>query len=70
VIIGGCVTTLVISLIFARVMTDRAIQGSQRAMCNVVVVQDEVYRETPPTLETGKRMAKAISDLRRAYHCP
>lgn len=70
VIIGGCITTLIISLAFAKVMTDRAIRDSQRAMCDVVVVQDEAFRETPPASTSGKNLAKALHDLRITYGCP
>lgn len=70
VVIGGCLTSAIVSVVFSKVMTDYAVRKSQQTLCTIVVLQDDVYRQTPPATPTGKKLAEAFVDLRSQYRCP
>lgn len=40
-----------------------------RQMCGVVALQDGIYKNTPPTMPTGKQMAIEFDKLSRKYKC-
>lgn len=76
VVIGACFTSLLISVTISisttRHMVEREeqarLQGEQ-ALCGVIYVLDDAYRQVPPTTPAGKQVAKAIAD-ERARRCP
>lgn len=43
---------------------------SELAMCQLVVLLDDTYKQTPPPSETGRQVALAMANLRVANHCP
>lgn len=45
-------------------------EQSQVAFCNIVILLDDSYHQTPPKLDSGKKLAKAISTARVVNHCP
>lgn len=70
--VAASMAVLVVSL----EVNARAVQGerearlsSERALCEVVVVLDDAYRETPPATVAGRNVAKAVADLRVANRC-
>lgn len=48
---------------------EQARRASEKAMCAVIITQDDVYRESPPSTGTGKRVAEGMANLRQAYRC-
>jgi hypothetical protein len=54
------------SLLYANAAAEQA----QHRLCGLIVAQDDVYRETPPTTPTGKRVAVEFAQLRRDFDCP
>ena len=67
---------LVVSFVSALVMTLVAVvyanyvdNRSNQRWCGIVSTMDEVYREEPPTLDTGKRLAEEIKKLKNDFRC-
>lgn len=44
-------------------------QQTQHAVCEVVVAQDNVYREASPSTRAGAKAAEAWHDLRQLFKC-
>lgn len=44
--------------------------ASDQAMCQLVSILDDAYKGTPPSTETGRRVAEAMHSLRVASRCP
>lgn len=55
-----------VSMVYANL----AAAQSQRRLCGLIVAQDDVYRESPPTTPTGRRVAAETSRLRADFDCP
>lgn len=48
-----------------------AAQAQQKAaLCGLVVLMDNAWRETPPATTSGRNLAGAIADARRILDCP
>jgi type II secretory pathway pseudopilin PulG len=46
-------------------------QSAQRAaLCSLVVLMNNAYRETPPITITGRNFAEALDEARRILDCP
>jgi hypothetical protein len=43
---------------------------SEQALCEVIVLSDDIYRAHPPITITGRQVAAAMARLRQKYHCP
>lgn len=63
---GLCV--LVLYLVAERSREDR--EEWKRAVCSIIVTQDDNYAENPPTTELGKENAKDLMNLRKTRGCP
>ena len=37
--------------------------------CAVIVLFDDTYKDTPPTTEAGKTLAREFKELRKAFFC-
>lgn len=47
------------------------VQAQQKAaLCGLVVLMDNAWRETPPATTSGHNLAAAIADARRILDCP
>ena len=47
------------------------VQAEQRAaLCGMVVLMDDAYRQTPATTPAGKNLADAIGEARQKLGCP
>lgn len=46
-----------------------AIQESNRKWCDVVVLFDDTYRNTPPTTPAGQQLAKWFAERRTDFNC-
>lgn len=47
------------------------VQAQQKAaLCGLVVLMDNAWRETPPPSTAGQNFANAIRDARRILDCP
>lgn len=42
---------------------------SDRQWCDIVTTFDDTYRVTPPTTETGKRIAASFRQMRVSFGC-
>ena len=60
---------MAIGLALAFAWIAQASKDSQRATCAVVVANRAVYRETPPTTETGRNAEQAWEELARSLGC-
>lgn len=49
--------------------TDRQREQGRRITCALVIAQDNVFREEPPTTPAGLKAAKAWHDLRQQFQC-
>lgn len=68
VVIVGFVGVLVgIALAFAFII--QSSKDQRRATCAVVAANQEVFRETPPTTETGRNAQRAWNDLYKTLGC-
>lgn len=75
VLLPGLFSALV--LVISLRTNDRAVaaeraarRASELAFCQVVVLLDDAYKQTPPQTATGLAVAAAMSNLRVANHCP
>lgn len=64
--VAGNILTLVLSLVI--IMQINA--STQRKFCDVVISQDEAYRQTPPVTDTGRNSARNWARLRQSLGCP
>ncbi len=74
--VGSGIAALVLAVVMnnaslERERTAREASGrnSERALCTLVVAYDNVYRETPPGTETGKRLAITMRVMRVTHQC-
>lgn len=67
VMIGFLGMALGIVLAFAFII--QSSKDSRAATCAVVTANREVYRETPPTTETGRNAQAAWEGLARSLNC-
>jgi hypothetical protein len=67
VLMGFLGMTLGLSLAFAYI--SQTGREARKATCAVVDANQEVYRETPPTTETGRNAAEAWNNLAKALGC-
>lgn len=49
--------------------TNHAARESERKWCDIVVAQDDTYRQEPPMTPAGKSIAEALAKLRRDFGC-
>ena len=54
----------------ARQELARVQQQQTAALCGLVVLMDNAYRETPPSTVPGRNFADAITAARRILDCP
>lgn len=76
VVIGGCLTTLLVSVAISAQVNQRALERerAQReqgraSACTVIRRMVQAYEDPPPATETGRNAAVAWRDLGRAFQC-
>jgi hypothetical protein len=76
VVIGGCLTTLLISVVISVQTNQRAIDREREArlaseleFCSLLKLFDDSYREVPPNTPTGINLAKGLREYRQGK-CP
>lgn len=74
--LASVAAVVVVAFVVLQRATDRALEAerrsgelSRRATCQVVIAQNNVYRETPPVSPAGIEAAKAWSGLRQSLRC-
>ncbi len=63
---GLCI--LMLWLVAERSREDR--EEWKRAVCSIIVTQDDNYRENPPSTELGRENARDLQSLRKTRGCP
>lgn len=60
-----------------RAATQRQIQveraarlTAEQALCEVWILLDDIYAQTPPPTDAGKALARAVANLRVVNNCP
>lgn len=51
-------------------IADDSVRQSERKLCDIVVLSDDAYRQTPPVTELGRKQAANFAKLRRDLGCP
>lgn len=76
VVVGGCLTTLVVAVTVSVKVNQRALDREQAqreqgrvAACTVITRMVLAYEDPPPATETGRNAATAWKDLGRAFQC-
>lgn len=76
VVIGGCMTTLIIAVVISVETNQKAIDRermqrlkAEQDLCEIIATFDDSYKEVPPTTPTGIKVATSIAEW-RASHCP
>lgn len=80
VIIGGCLTSMLIAVVISVQASNRAIAESEMrqrqadergraTVCEFVNKIDGTYRDEPPSLPSGKAQAAAWAELRQDFQC-
>jgi hypothetical protein len=80
VVVGAAVTSSILSIVVSISTTHRSIERerearaaqeaqSRRVACQVIVAQDEAFRDTVPATKAGVAAAKAWRDLRTQFRC-
>jgi hypothetical protein len=64
------VTSCLLVGLFAVVYARHESHEANRKWCKLVVTLDDAYRRTPPSTESGKRVAAEIHNLRSEFQCP
>ena len=60
--------SVVLAFYFAHQSYQRSLQN-ERQICGLIVTLDDVYRQTPPTTETGRNFADQLHTYRVALGC-
>lgn len=50
-------------------VSSRSQRRSEQALCEVIVLSDDVYRSNPNPSVTVQKLAAAMGRLRAKYHC-
>lgn len=77
VLVGAMIASMGLTLYVSFTVNERSLKREEQSrrnseldLCQFIIVQDDIYRTTPPTTAAGKRIAVALGDLRVAYRCP
>lgn len=69
-VLVACLLSALGAALISILYTVATARQAERRWCEIVTAQDDVYRETPPQTEAGRRVAGAIAKLRRDFDCP
>lgn len=50
-------------------LAERAADGQRRSICQITITQSDIYRNTPPSTDTGRAAAQAWENARRDWAC-
>lgn len=53
----------------AKARTEAAIRESDQKWCDILLLFDNTYKEQPPTMPTGQKLAVYMHNLVIAYRC-
>lgn len=67
VLMGFLGMSLGLAIAFAFIV--QSSRDSRKATCHVVIANQEAFRETPPTNETGQNLQRSWDDLARSLGC-
>lgn len=45
-------------------------QASERAFCGIIILLDDAWKASPPTTDSGRALATAVTNARVVNHCP
>lgn len=45
-------------------------QASERAFCGIIILLDDAWTASPPTTDSGRALALAVTNARVVNHCP
>lgn len=61
--------TLMLAVALNVIYTNRVAAQGNKQWCSIIVTLDDSYRKTPPTTETGKKIAADMHRLRSQFKC-
>lgn len=67
--IGMVAISYVALAVVCVLFTNHAVHESERKWCGIVVLFDNTNRETPPSTETGRKLAERMAQLRKDFGC-
>jgi len=59
----------VLTLVLAVTLVNRTLEEFTRQVCSIWAADLDIYRETPPSTATGKRLQQAKTELYRVRGC-